>query len=104
MTQEQKIWMGLRIRDVRKQRGLSGVELARAVGLSAQAFSNIERGACPRLEVMVSIVEALDVSMDYIVRGIPPEQRRWGLIFHSDDELEPLSEAAGEADGEEATV
>lgn len=102
MTQEQKIWMGLRIRDVRRQRGLSGAELARAVGLSAQAFSSIERGSCPRLEVMVDIVETLDVSMDYIVRGIRPEQRRWGLVFHSDDELESLGETEKETNGEKA--
>lgn len=90
MTQEQKIWMGLRIRDVRQQRGLAGVDLARAVGISSQSLSGIERGSCPKLEVMVDIAETLDVSLDYILRGIIPEQRRWGLVFHDDEELEQL--------------
>ena len=90
------MWMGLRIRDVRQQRGLTGAELARALHVSAQTLSGIERGTCPRLELMVDIVEMLDVSMDYIVRGIIPEQRRWGLVFHSDDELESLRLQSGQ--------
>lgn len=50
----------------------------------------------------MDIVETLDVSMDYIVRGIRPEQRRWGLVFHSDDELESLGETEKETNGEKA--
>lgn len=89
MTKEQKDMMGARIRDVRLQRGISQVELAAVAGMSKAQVNNIEHNKkSASLDSVVALVDALDVSLDYIVRGLRPQMGAWGLIFREDDELE----------------
>lgn len=81
--------MGMRIRDIRTQRRISLKEMSELTGISDSHLSNIEHEKShPALEGVVDIVKALDVSLDYIVRGIRPLHNTSGLVFHSDDELE----------------
>ena len=81
--------MGMRIRDVRQQRKISLKEMEVLIQLRNCTVCNIENGKYhPSLETVVRIVTALDVSMDYIVRGIRPLHNPSGLVFRSDDELE----------------
>lgn len=89
MTEIDWIRMGMRIRDVRNQRGISLKELGTRVRVQEPSISNIERSrAHPSLEVLIRIVEALDISLDYIVFGIRPLHSSDGLVFRSDDELD----------------
>ena len=82
-------WVGLRIRDIRQQRKISMKEMAGLVDLCSSSLSNIEHNRThPSLEMVVKIVSVLDVSLDYIVRGIRPLHGTGGLVFRSDDELE----------------
>ena len=90
MTDLQKTRMGLRIRDVRQQRGMTLVQLGEKTSLNSNYLGKIEHGSGAGLEAVLSIVEALDVSMDYIVRGIAPLNSGWGLIFRSEDDLESI--------------
>lgn len=75
---------------MRYQRGLSLKVLAEQIGITGKHLSSIEHGEGASLDVMVDLVEELDVSLDYVVRGIWPEEMRWGLVFHDEDELEAL--------------
>lgn len=53
--------VGKKIRDLRQQRGMTISELAEAVGLSASAVSQIERGIIdPSLQTLRSIADELD--------------------------------------------
>lgn len=89
MTDEEWKFVGYRIRDIRRQRGISILELAQIAGICETHLSNIELGKKKAsMNTMVDIVRALCVSMDYIVLGIRPQLGGWGLVFRSDDELE----------------
>lgn len=88
MTNDERKLIGARLRDVRIQRGLSQEELASAAGLSSGHISDMERGKSMSLDSVVAIVTALDVSLDYIIRGIRPQMGAWGLMFRSDEDLE----------------
>ena len=84
-------FLGLRMHDIRTQRRISLKQLKEMTGCSDSHLSNIEcNRSHPSLENMAAIAAALDVSMDYIVRGIRPIANPTGLVFRSDDELENL--------------
>ena len=89
MTENDWTWIGLRILDIRRQRKISLKELADRTGITKGHLSNIEHNQKHvSLEALTDVVSVLDVSMDYIVRGIRPQRDTSGLVFHSDDELE----------------
>ncbi len=88
MTPEELIRIGIRLRDVRLQRGVSQKELAARASLSTTQISSIEHGRHITLDSVVALATVLDVSLDYIIRGIRPQAGAWGLIFRSDDELD----------------
>lgn len=63
--------IGARICEVRKKKRLTQEELAERMDVSIQMISNLERGKkAIRPENIVKLCEALDVSADYILRGI----------------------------------
>lgn len=54
--------LGSDLRDARKRRGISQREAGRRAGLSAEGYSNIERGTgYPNLTTLIRIAGALDV-------------------------------------------
>ena len=69
--------LGKRIREARKQKKLTQEKLAELVGVTDVYISEIERGnKMPSIPLFISIVEALDISADYLLRdnissGIP---------------------------------
>lgn len=64
--------MGERLRVARRSAGLSLRELARRVGVSAQAISKYERGLdVPSTGVLVRLAAALDTSAEYFLRPRP---------------------------------
>ena len=63
--------IGARICEIRKKKRLTQEELAEKMDVSIQMISNLERGKkAIRPENIVKLCEALDVSAEYILRGI----------------------------------
>ena len=70
MTVQKRYEMGERIRECRKQRNLSQAQMAEAIGISNNAFSNIETGnSNATLENVKKIAEYFQVSLDYLTDG-----------------------------------
>ena len=65
--------IGIKIREARKQKGLTQQMLADAVGISEMYISQIERGMkMPSLNLFIKIITALDISSDYVLRDALP--------------------------------
>lgn len=63
---------GSRLKAIRNQRGLTQKKLAEEIGKSVQAVSSYERNSqIPPIEVMISIADVLNVSLDYLVDRQP---------------------------------
>ena len=57
-----------RLKDLRKQAGLTQVDVAEKLGISQQAYASWERGIKkPTQENLVKIAQVLNVSVDYLV-------------------------------------
>ncbi len=68
-----RIEVGIRIREARKQKGFTQQMLADTVGIAEVYISQIERGLkMPSLNLFVQIISALDVSADYVLRDALP--------------------------------
>lgn len=64
MTQE-ATWNGMRLRQMRKQRGWSQGELSRQSGVSRSYITELERGSkVPTRRVALVIAMTLDVDLD----------------------------------------
>ena len=61
--------LGLRIREARKKLKMTQEQLAEKVGITDVYICEIERGnKMPSIPVLIAIVEALDISADYLLR------------------------------------
>ena len=61
--------LGKRIRESRIKKGYTQQDLARRADIGVVYLSEIERGVkMPRLNIFIKIIDALDVSADYILR------------------------------------
>ena len=56
-----------RIRLLRDERHLTQAQAAQAVGLSARGYQDLELGATPRGDTLVSIAEFYHVSIDWLM-------------------------------------
>ena len=66
--------LGRRIISARMRRGVTQAELARILGISANAMVNIEKGRnVPRADRLRAIAQALRVSSDYLL-GLDDEE------------------------------
>ena len=66
--------IGGRIRQVRKNKGMSQLDLAEASGLSASFISNVEMGRqSMNIRALIAISNALGVSTDLLLRNNTPE-------------------------------
>ncbi len=64
------IFVGERIRLVRKAHGLSQSELARKIGFSVTALSGWENGRTrPRIDAAEKIIDVFDLTLDYLLLG-----------------------------------
>ena len=63
----------VRIRDLRKEAGLTQEELARQVGVTLNALGNLERGISqdPHYSTLFGIARALDMSVGEFLGEIP---------------------------------
>jgi len=66
------IKMNERIKKIRKQKGLSQIELGECIGVSQQVITNYERGLRePNLETLLKIAGALDVTLETLIGEKP---------------------------------
>ena len=56
-----------RIRILRKERGLTQVEVAKAVEMSARGYQDLELGVMPRSDKLLAIAEVYQVSIDWLM-------------------------------------
>lgn len=56
-----------RIRLLRDERHLTQAQAAQAVGLSTRGYQDLELGATPRGDTLVSIAEFYQVSIDWLM-------------------------------------
>ena len=60
--------IGERLRAVRIERGINAVEIAKAVGISKSAMSQIESGnVIPSMQTLFAVCQLLDISADYLL-------------------------------------
>ncbi len=63
-----RLIFGMKVRELRKQRGLSFAQLSKASGLSVSYLNEIERGKkYPKSDKILALAEALEVSYDHLV-------------------------------------
>ena len=63
--------LGKRIRESRIKKGYTQQDLARRADIGVVYLSEIERGVkMPSLNIFIKIIDALDVSADYILRDM----------------------------------
>ena len=75
-----KTTLGLRIREARQAKGFSRQILAEKVGTGEVYLGEIERGLkMPSLNTFIRIVDALDVSADYLLRDELPSGKEYVL-------------------------
>lgn len=68
-----------RIQSLRKQKGMSQIELADAIGVSRQAVSKWEsEQAIPDLDKIVAMSEIFGTTTDYLLKGIEPIEEESG--------------------------
>lgn len=85
--------LGEKITDLRKKHGLSQEELAITLGVSRQAVSKWELGdATPETEKIVALAEYFDVTTDWLLRDITPQQNTSG---GTDAHMAPTQAQAG---------
>ena len=84
----EKTDLGNRIREARIQKGYTQQVLADIAGIGLMYLGEIERGVkMPSLSVFIKIVDALDISADYVLRN----ELKSGERFIFDDLTEKLS-------------
>lgn len=68
-----------RIQSLRKQKGMSQIELADAIGVSRQAVSKWEsEQTIPDLDKIVAMSEIFGTTTDYLLKGIEPVENEGG--------------------------
>jgi transcriptional regulator with XRE-family HTH domain len=73
-----KTTLGLRIREARQAKGFSRQILAKKAGTGEVYLGEIERGLkAPSLSTFIQIVDALDVSADYLLRDELPSGKEY---------------------------
>lgn len=65
--------IGSRIQKVRKASKLTQMVFAEKIGVSTQYISDLERGTVgASVQTIIKICDTLDISTDYILRGVDP--------------------------------
>ena len=72
----ERIEVGIKLREARKQKGFTQQMLAEAVDVSEMYISQIERGMkMPSLNIFIKIITVLDISSDFVLRDALPSGR-----------------------------
>ena len=87
----EKTALGQRIRESRIEKGYTQQALANKAGIGLMYLGEIERGIkMPSLSVFIKIVDALDISADYVLRDELKSGERF-IFDDLTDKLAPLS-------------
>lgn len=70
--------IGLRIRQLRELRGMTQVQVAAALGISAPSMSQIETGSTklPRPTTLMKLAEVLETNQQYLLTGEGNQDQR----------------------------
>jgi transcriptional regulator with XRE-family HTH domain len=67
--------MGERLRELRQKRSISQEEVARHIGITRSAYSHYEiNNRQPVYETLMKLAAFFDVTLDYIIGGVDPNQ------------------------------
>lgn len=73
-----KIELGKKIQEARKKRGYTQEALAEKADIGTMYLGEIERGVkMPSLKIFIKLVEALDISADYVLRDELPSGKEF---------------------------
>ena len=92
--------MGDRIREARKKQKLTQEQLSESLGISVEFIGQIERGLkLPSMNVFIKLIEALNVSADYLLRDSVSTGQLFGdnALGRKIEKLEPKQRIALEA-------
>ena len=64
-----RVFLGKRIRQVRKKKRWTQIELASKLGATRGQLARWERGALPSLRVLILLSEVLETSLDVLLAG-----------------------------------
>ena len=79
---------GARVRQTRKERGITQAQLAKQAGIGQQAISDIERGKQPTHAALYAINDILDIAMtDALTPGIEFDPYEEEIIINYFDQL-----------------
>ena len=95
-----KLTMGDRIREARKNMELTQEQLAEKLDVSVEFIGKIERGAKrPSMQVFIKLIEVLNVSADYLLRDSVSTGQLFGdnAIGRKIEKLKPKQKIALEA-------
>ena len=56
-----------KIRLLRKERGMTQLEMAKAINMSIRGYQELERGVMPRSDKLMAIAEFYQVSIDWLM-------------------------------------
>lgn len=56
-----------KIRLLRKERGMTQLEMAKAINMSIRGYQDLERGVMPRSDKLMAIAEFYQVSIDWLM-------------------------------------
>ena len=95
-----KLAMGDRIKEARKNKKLTQEQLAEQLDISVEFVGQIERGLkMPSMQVFVKLIESLNVSADYLLRDSVSTGQLFGdnAIGRKIEKLKPNQRIALEA-------
>lgn len=95
-----KLTMGDRIREARKKQRLTQEQLSENLGISVEFIGQIERGLkLPSMNVFIKLIEALNVSADYLLRDSVSTGQLFGdnALGRKIEKLKPKQRIALEA-------
>lgn len=91
--------VGERIQNRREVLGMTQESFAKKINRATKYCSSIERGVCGMsVETMLAIAECLDMSIDYMLRGVP---KKTGREYATVEEQALLEYYLNHCDGQE---
>ena len=75
--------LGARIAELRKEKGMTQLELAQQMGVTDKAVSKWERDlSCPDINTVHRLAEVLGVSLDDLMQTYTPEKQEHEVSIH----------------------
>ena len=73
-----KVELGMKLREARNKAGFTQEQLAEKADIGVMYLGEIERGVkMPSMKIFIKLIEALDISADYILRNELPSGKEY---------------------------